>query len=104
MSGQRCVTVSPRPLFRLGQVCATPAALKTLEAAGVDPLTLLARHVQLDAGDLCKEDEQQNRSAVEHGLRVFSSYLVGTELAEAKVWCITEWDRSLTTILTPDDY
>ena len=68
MSGQRCVTVSPRPLFRLGQVCATPAALKTLEAAGVDPLTLLARHVQLDAGDLCKEDEQQNRSAVEHAL------------------------------------
>ena len=104
MSGHRCVTVSLWPLFRLGQVCATPAALKSLEAGGVDPITLLARHVRLDGGDLCDEDQEQNRVAVQQGLRVFSSYRVGTGLAEERVWCITEWNRSLTTILTPDDY
>ena len=93
-----------RTLFATGSVVATPAALRLLEQLGVDPWALLARHVSGDWGALCDEDQEANQRAVVQGTRVFSSYLVGTGLAEAKVWCITEWDRSLTTILTPDDY
>ena len=93
------------PLFRTGQVVATPGALRTLQAAGVNPMDLLTRHVHGDWGDLCEEDKRQNEIAVATGqTRVFSSYCIGIGLTEAKVWLITEWDRSVTTLLLPSEY
>ena len=91
-------------LFPLGAVCATPAALEALRLAGVEPIDILTRHVSLDAGELCLEDQRRNSVAVEHELRVFSSYRIGTKLMETKVWCITESDRTVTTILLPEEY
>ena len=41
-----------KPLFSLGQVVGTPGALDALEEAGQHPLTLLARHVVGDWGEL----------------------------------------------------
>jgi len=38
--------------------------------------------------------------ALQHDLRLFSSYKIG----DGKVWVITEADRSVTTVLLPDDY
>jgi hypothetical protein len=90
----------PRPLFPLGQVVATPAALIVLNEAGADVLSLLTRHAWGDWSDMCEEDQAQNRRAVEVGSRVFSSYRVG----ERKIWIITEADRSSTCVLTPGDY
>ncbi|AJY29933.1 putative type I restriction-modification system methyltransferase subunit [Burkholderia thailandensis 34] len=62
---------------------------------------LLNRHARGDWGDLPEEDHQQNNLAAITGQRVLSSY--GLPNGQ-KVWVLTEWDRSVTTILLPDDY
>jgi hypothetical protein len=84
----------------LGKVVATPGALKLLLEVGEDPFDYLARHATGDWGELCAFDGRQNQIALREGLRVFSSY--GT--TAGKVWIITEADRSVTTILLPEDY
>jgi hypothetical protein len=84
----------------LGKVVATPGALKLLLEAGEDPLRFLARHSSGDWGDLCAFDRRQNQIALREGLRVFSSY----ETTAGRCWVITEADRSVTTILLPEDY
>ena len=88
-------------LFPLGAICATPGAIEALRLAGVEPIDILTRHVSLEAGELCEENQRRNRLAVEHELRVLSSYRIGTGLAQTKVWCITESDRAVTTIFAP---
>ncbi len=90
-----------RALFDLGQVVGTPGALQAMQEAEQDPLELLVRHVTGDWGDLPDEDLAENELSVERGLRVFSSYKLNTG---AKVWVITEWDRSVTTFLLPAEY
>ncbi|AXV70357.1 plasmid related protein [Ralstonia solanacearum] len=62
---------------------------------------LLNRHAQGDWGDLSPEDLALNDLAAIAGQRVLSSYLLGNR---QKVWVITEWDRSATTVLLPEDY
>jgi hypothetical protein len=84
----------------LGQVVATPGALKLLMEARAHPFDLLARHAMGDWGDLCAFDRRQNEIALRESLRVLSSYPVGREC----VWIITEADRSVTTILLPEEY
>lgn len=92
---------SSEPLFQLGQVVATPNALAVLAGHGVDPATLLDRHVKGDWGVLPPEDAKANNTALRHGELLLSSYPLADGV---KVWIITEWDRSVTTILMPDDY
>jgi hypothetical protein len=84
----------------LGRVVATPGALRLLEVAGGHPFELLVRHAAGDWGDLCAFDRRQNEVALRYGYRVLSSYPVGREC----VWIITEADRSVTTILLPEEY
>ena len=85
----------------LGQLAATPAALNALATTGTRPLALLRRHATGDWGDLCAEDIEANRLALALGERVLSAYILASG---EKVWVITEADRSLTTILCPEDY
>lgn len=87
--------------FPLGNVVATPGALAALEEADVLPLLLLGRHLYCDWGDVCKEDWESNDAALLNGSRLFSSYHLDGGF---KIWVITEWDRSATTILLPDEY
>ena len=84
----------------LGWVLATPGALKLLVEAGGHPFDLLARHATGDWGELCAFDRRQNQIALREGYRVLSCYPVGGE----RVWIITEADRSVTTILLPEEY
>ncbi len=86
--------------FPLGRVMATPGALQALERLGMGALPLLARHQSGDFGDMDAEDWKANEEAIRHGWRVFSSY----ELGEGKIWVITEADRSVTTLLLPEEY
>lgn len=88
--------------FPLGQTVATPAALAALSKAGVSPASLYARHQRGDWGDaLHAEDAAMNAEGVHSGDRLLSAYWLPTG---KKVWVITEWDRSATTILLPEDY
>lgn len=87
-------------LFALGKLVATPGALRFMEQHSINAFELVARHAGGDWGDLGQEDVATNVAAVQHGLRVFSSY----KMSDSKLWVITEWDRSYTTILLPEEY
>jgi hypothetical protein len=84
----------------LGRIVATPGALKLLSDIEEDPFGYIARHAAGDWGELCAFDRRQNEIALRDGYRVLSSYPIGEEC----VWIITEADRSVTTILLPEEY
>jgi hypothetical protein len=88
------------PSFPLGRVVATPGAIGLMEAARIDPVQLLERHQSGDWGDLDGEDWRENDYAVGRPLRIFSAYGKPPD----RLWVITEADRSVTTILRPDEY
>jgi len=90
-----------QPLFSLGQIVATPGALAALEKARQPPQEFLSRHVRGEWGDLCEEDRRENEFSLERGFRLFSSYRTS---AGTKLYVITEADRSVTTILLPEEY
>jgi hypothetical protein len=96
----------PVPL-QLGQVVMTPGAA---EAVGpIEMLTLLARHVSGDWGAVDEEDRATNDDAAKTGGRILSAYPIDPALpckgyGDNCLWIITEADRSVTTILLPDEY
>lgn len=62
----------------------------------------LLRHMDNDWGDLPEGDWLMNDEAVRSGDdRIFSAYHL---LDGEKLYIITEWDRSVTTILFPSEY
>ena len=80
---------------------ATPSALNAFAATGENPIDYIVRHMNLDPGALGADDQLQNLRAVCEGTRVFSAY----ELRDGtRIWIITESDRSVTTILLPEEY
>ncbi len=88
-----------RARFPLGCTVITATAMQQL--TNVDVLTALGRHVRGDWGDVDEEDWDANETALAKGLRLLSVY----HSAEGvKFWIITEWDRSVTTVLLPQDY
>ena len=89
------------PVFELGRTVATPGALDALKQADETPTALLDRHITGDWGDLEEDDKAANETALMDGSRVFSGYDLKTG---EKIWVITEWDRSSTTLLLPGEY
>lgn len=89
-----------RPRFELGQIVATPGALELIARSKADPLTLISRHVRGDWGNVHPEDAAANERALKEGTRLLSSYQVGGQ----KLWIITEANRSVTTLLLPEEY
>lgn len=90
-----------KPLFDLGQLVATPGALVALEKSGQNAMDFLSRHVTGDWGDVPREDHEENSLSLERGFRLLSTYRT---TADDKIWVITEADRSVTTILLPEEY
>ena len=84
--------------FPLGQLFATPGAL---DIAPEDRLAALSRHSRCDWGECSPEDKQANEEALGEYLRLFSVY---RDRNGVKFWIITEADRSITTILLPEEY
>jgi hypothetical protein len=100
-------------LFGLGVVCATPGALELMREYPEASALVLARHASGDWGEVGKEDARENEFSVRHGFRVLSVYQLDRDLADAarepadpraRLWIITEADRSSTTILKPEEY
>ena len=94
------------PKFDLGQVVATPEALRLLEESGQSPGFFLDRHVQGSWGEVNAEDKRLNDQALVDGSRLLSAYRT---LKGERIWIITEatgddGKRSATTILRPDQY
>jgi len=85
--------------FELGQTVATRGIMDLLDEIEISEL--MDRHVTGDWGDLCEEDKEQNELAlIFRDSRLFSSYVT----PKGKVWIITEHDRSVTTVLLPEEY
>jgi hypothetical protein len=87
--------------FQLGQLVATPGALKAFQQTGQVPFEFLNRHLVGDWGDCDDQDARANDNALTRGGRIFSVYHLkdGT-----KIWIITEADRSSTCVLLPSEY
>ena len=65
----------------------------------------LNRYVQGDWGDLCDEDKEMNNQAVKSNEdRILAAYNLNTADGTKKIYIITEWDRSVTTILFANEY
>jgi hypothetical protein len=91
-----------QPLFQPGRTVGTPGALAALDKAGQSPQEFLARHIRGDWGDdLCEKDREENQVSLERGFRLLSSYRT---CADEEIWVLTEADRSVTTILLPEEY
>jgi hypothetical protein len=86
----------------MGQIAVTTGADITLAQVERHPVQLLARHVAGDWGDLVEDDIDQNEQALnpDHPTRLFSRYQIDDEI----IYVISEWDRSITTVLRSDEY
>jgi hypothetical protein len=64
-------------------------------------LLSIKRHMAGDWGDVCDEDRVSNELALQEGERLLSVY---KKEGLPTIWVITEWDRSATTTLFPEEY
>jgi hypothetical protein len=81
--GLEVVAVPPREIGAFREVLAEQAVGVLIRAA------------------LDEHDRQADETALLRGERIFSAYMLG---AEQKIYIITEADRTVTTILRPDEY
>ncbi|MDH6165559.1 hypothetical protein M2282_000687 [Variovorax boronicumulans] len=111
------INPNSKPRFALGRVVATPGAIELMQRTETNPFALLGRHVTGDWGECDPEDAQTNEDALTHGSRVLSVYRLPLRAAGEKgdtqsqadltgdrIWVITEADRSVSTLLLPEEY
>lgn len=89
--------------FDLGSIVATPGVLNLLSQHARSPDEFLVRHANGDWGELDASDASLQRAIIEGRAegRLMSVY---TMLDHTRIWIITEHDRSVTTILLPEEY
>jgi hypothetical protein len=90
-------TAPTKPLFQLGQIIATPAAINEMKDRGLNGADLLARHQSGDWGDVSEADRQHNELAVQRSLGPTSRYGKGDD----SIWVSTNDDHSRTHLLLP---
>lgn len=90
--------------FRIGTLVFTSGVNDKVaddEAFAIFVTNSLKRHCNCDWGDLSKEDKKENDYSLGKYLRLFSAYEHKTL---PKIWIITEADRTVTTVLFPEEY
>ena len=85
--------------FRLGRLVSARGAIERVP--NDEMLRALRRHASGDWGKVCNEDADANENALVHGARLLSAYETAEDVC---FWIITEADRSLTTVLLPEEY
>ena len=93
------------PKFKIGRLVATAAISERMDSESEFKAFLndsFQRYHNCDWGVLADEDKTANDQAVTNGERILASYVYPK--TKEKVWFITEWDRSVTTILYPREY
>lgn len=98
--------------FDLGQVVATNGvhSLMSENAMFNDFVhSCFERYCICDWGDTPEDDKECNDRAIEDGERILAGYCIPDDIdvgvhGDNKIWIITEWDRSVTTILFPSEY
>lgn len=87
-------------LFETGNLTFSYQITLAIESGSFNPMNAFNSHRTLTDYASPAEDQALNLEAVEHGERIFTAH--DTEIG--KVWIITEWDRSVTTVLFPSEY
>ena len=95
------IAIAAKKVVPLGQVVSTPGALKALEDYNQSPIEFISRHRKGDWGEVCGDDWKLNDQDLKDGNRLLSAYRTKKSV---KLWVITEWDRSATTLLLPSEY
>lgn len=90
--------------FSLGRILATKGAIEAVPNYRL--LQCIARHAAGDWGEaLPLEDARENDFSVQQGFRILSAYYIDPDQPKiGKFWIITECDRSVTTVLLPEEY
>jgi hypothetical protein len=91
--------ITAPPKFPLGQTVITANANAVLPE--LDIALALQRHQSGDWGELDDHDRKVNEDGLRNGDRLVSIY---NSVRGQKFYVITEWDRSVTTVLLPEDY
>jgi hypothetical protein len=96
-------------LFDLGQIVATPGVLSAFLLQKPHLISCVRRHAAGDWGNLHTQDKAVNDAAVKDGTRIMSAYQIDPKkpslgYGDNTLWIITEADRSVTTLLLPDEY
>ena len=91
------ITINTR--FPLGQVCTTHGVCDRIPID--EQVAALRRHALLDWGDVCSEDWDENDRSFRDGRRLLSVFHAKSSTT---FWIITEADRTVTTLLLPDEY
>ena len=93
--------------FEIGQLVATHGVANLMNE---DPVfsgfarRSFRRFISGDWGEMCESDKQQNEGALKNSEnRIFAAY-ENAEHPAWKLWIITEWDHSATTLLFPSEY
>lgn len=92
--------------FELGQCTATNNVMGAFEDNRQFPIQFIVRHQSGDWGDLGEDDKARNEAALIPNAdgecdRILSAY----HLRDGRqIYVITEWDRSLTTVMLDSDY
>jgi hypothetical protein len=91
--------------FKLGQIAFTKGVWREMgdnSAFGKFVSESFVKYAHCDWGQTCDEDKALNDEAVKTGEdRILAVYETD---GLPKIWIITEWDRSATTILFPSEY
>ena len=99
MEATTVIAIRSKSKFPLGRVAITDGAMEIVSPSEVG--LALARHCDGDWGNVNKDDWATNDSARDNGNRILSAY---ESDSKEVFWIITEWDRSMTTILLPSEY
>ena len=91
--------------FDLGQVVVSKGVdekMKGDRSFRVFVQVSIGRYVHRDWGQTCDEDAKANNRAIQNGERIRAVYK--QPRTDTTIWIITEADRSVTTIVFPDEY
>ena len=88
--------------FNMGQLVITPGAKDSIGTDGIKDMlvAIFEKHAYGDWGDISPEDKLANDEALENGGHLLSSYVING----VRYWIITEANRSVTTVLLPEEY
>ncbi len=85
--------------FALGRLFMTPGVRDAIPPSEIT--RALRRHARGDWGDVDVADREANEQALKQGTRLMSVF---HSKRSHEFWVITEADRSVTTVLLPEEY
>ncbi len=91
--------------FKLGSICLSRGVFDECNniAGFYDFVTdSIEKHSLGNWGDLSEIDKRENEFSLDKHLRILSAY--HSHNSGKKIWVITEADRSMTTVLFPEEY